>query len=1093
MPAFNPYHQWLGIPLEEGPLDFYRLLGLPAFEADTASIEQAAQQQLQRLQSHLQGPTAETAKRIASEVTRARLCLIDPHKKAIYDQSLRQRFAAPAATQKPPAGPGAAGRRPPPVPMAAPTETPTAPPSNKALWIATAALTVLVIASVATLLALRTPPKPTATEPAAAAKSAEPAAAPAESGIRIDWPEDQRDGATLVYDDRSLPVLSKGDITWTCPPGEHRLQMKRNGFKSIELVVQVEANQIRAVQPQWQAEEKSVMPVAEARPAVKEPVAPELVEPAAAQTLGNEGGPAWQFRWGEVAGATRYHLAVDGPTGSLIDKNDLSTGSFYFAPPRAIDAERCTGWQWRVRALVGDQWTAWSPSRPFEVAPPPKAMTSEKETKTAAAATIPAASSRLAVPSDDAQKTIGAEVDEVFKLASLKRPEDKLKAAQELLDKGKQSDKPDERFVLLRRSMELACEGGDAKAMLASIEAIAAGYEVDALSVKVKMLHKCADNATTAPRLASLVEASGDVLDATTAADRYDLAEALATTVFKACQRPVGREYLKDARDRRAEIERLAKPWQEFHDAQEVLKTKPDDAEANLSAGRWYCLAKNDYAKGLPYLAQGSDATLRDLAVREAGKPASTNDKLSLAEAWSAAALERKAPDRDALLAHAAQWYETALADCDSATVKMRIEKRLEEVNRQLDAAAKANPRLDRSSSLVKLNVCDDIIRATRGTYRSQRLPLAPALPLKLKNQPKFASRTPWYGLLALGLGANSQIALAIDEPDATTSKIYIDRNGDHDLNNDGSGAWAENNRNGLYLNDVVIDVPYDRRTIPTHFSFHRYRENNRENLVYYHSASGRLGEILSAGKKYGIALIDNNSNGRYDDLDQGRLLIDLNQDGRLDGDYDSAETHKPNEPFNIHGKVWEVAGLTPDGLQLRLRPSKTNVPMRQYLDPGYPAPPFVSMGLQGEKIDLRREAAGAKYVLLDFWASWCGPCKEELPNVVRAARQYKNSGLKVIGVCLDSDRAAAVGACASFSMDYAQAYDGQGWKNAVAQLYRVHGIPATFLVDKDLKIVARDLRGKQLAQQLQKLLGPGDEGADPAKKGSKGGKGFSK
>jgi thiol-disulfide isomerase/thioredoxin len=92
----------------------------------------------------------------------------------------------------------------------------------------------------------------------------------------------------------------------------------------------------------------------------------------------------------------------------------------------------------------------------------------------------------------------------------------------------------------------------------------------------------------------------------------------------------------------------------------------------------------------------------------------------------------------------------------------------------------------------------------------------------------------------------------------------------------------------------------------------------------------------------------------------------------------------------------------------------------------------------------LADEATKAKYVLLDFWASWCGPCRSEYPYLRRLHARYKDHGLRIIGVNLDSSRNKAVEAAQENLLDYPHVFDGQGWKNAVAVLYRVHSIPAT-------------------------------------------------
>ena len=113
--------------------------------------------------------------------------------------------------------------------------------------------------------------------------------------------------------------------------------------------------------------------------------------------------------------------------------------------------------------------------------------------------------------------------------------------------------------------------------------------------------------------------------------------------------------------------------------------------------------------------------------------------------------------------------------------------------------------------------------------------------------------------------------------------------------------------------------------------------------------------------------------------------------------------------------------------------------------------------------------------MLLDFWASWCGPCRAEFPTLRRVHARYKEHGLTIIGVTLDSELSRAVAAAKQAKLTYSHVFDGLGWKNAVAQLYRVHGIPQTYLLDSQLNIVAKNFRGPELERRLRELLGPGD------------------
>lgn len=112
------------------------------------------------------------------------------------------------------------------------------------------------------------------------------------------------------------------------------------------------------------------------------------------------------------------------------------------------------------------------------------------------------------------------------------------------------------------------------------------------------------------------------------------------------------------------------------------------------------------------------------------------------------------------------------------------------------------------------------------------------------------------------------------------------------------------------------------------------------------------------------------------------------------------------------------------------------------------------------------------KVLMIDFWATWCGPCMGELPNVLAAYEKYHAKGFEIVGVSLDEDRDAFDKCIADRKMTWRHHFDGKGWKNEIAVAYGVQSIPATYLVGKDGKIVAVGLRGDKLEMQLAKLLG---------------------
>ena len=131
----------------------------------------------------------------------------------------------------------------------------------------------------------------------------------------------------------------------------------------------------------------------------------------------------------------------------------------------------------------------------------------------------------------------------------------------------------------------------------------------------------------------------------------------------------------------------------------------------------------------------------------------------------------------------------------------------------------------------------------------------------------------------------------------------------------------------------------------------------------------------------------------------------------------------------------------------------------------------FEMANAKGETHKLSEYVGNGKVVLIDFWASWCPPCRAEMPSLVKAYKTYKNKGFEIVGISLDSKADAWEKGVKDLNITWTQLSDLKGWKNEGAALYGVNSIPHTILVDKDGTIIAKNLHGQELEDKIKEVL----------------------
>jgi hypothetical protein len=283
---------------------------------------------------------------------------------------------------------------------------------------------------------------------------------------------------------------------------------------------------------------------------------------------------------------------------------------------------------------------------------------------------------RLPAPSDAERQAAEQALEAAYQLTKLKDDVPRQPLAKELLGVGtKRTTPPAERWVTLKAAADLAADAGEATMVAQAIDALAQGFEPNVLADEATLLAKASRSARTPEQMKALVEASRTTIQVALANHDYILARDLASAVRTASDRPAGHPFRKFIFDGQREIVRQQEAWYAYREAMAKLSTSPDDADANLTAAKWWMFERGDWDAALPHLAKSGKPLVKAAADLDAAKG---TDWLAIANVWHDAGMAE--PVTPLWLVRAQGWY----AVIDRATISgldgAHVDRRLEEL-----------------------------------------------------------------------------------------------------------------------------------------------------------------------------------------------------------------------------------------------------------------------------------------------------------------------------------------------------------------------------------------------------------------------------
>ncbi len=325
---------------------------------------------------------------------------------------------------------------------------------------------------------------------------------------------------------------------------------------------------------------------------------------------------------------------------------------------------------------------------------------------------------------------------------------------------------------------------------------------------------------------------------------------------------------------------------------------------------------------------------------------------------------------------------------------------------------------------------------------------------------------SPKYGIIEVG---EKSWAFIIDEAEDQPAKLYIDTNNDKDLTNDPETKWEARTQGETtsYSGEGQIDLGNGNVGTIGLYRFDPKDEKRAQlkNTLMFYFDFGFEFEFELDDKKFKTFVAGNLG-------EKDRLSIDRDENGRISRNY---ETVAMASPFNFTGTTYVFSFA--DG-KLILDKAVEELPQMQMppdLRIGKPALTFTATTMKGNEVEFPKHYAG-KIVMLDFWATWCGPCIGEIPHMKQAYADWHETGFEILGISFDQANAdeKVTAFLEKNELPWEQIYEGKMWETTLGKLHDVSGIPFVLLVDGDsgeILATARELRGEGLSEFIGKQL----------------------